>query len=99
MGLLCSPCRSIGNLHVLEVLDVRFNKLEILPEEIENLSSLKELDLFGNKLQRVPYSLARLPSLRVIFLRDNPIVDPPLEIVSQGSEFILAYLMQRGIDF
>jgi Leucine-rich repeat (LRR) protein len=45
---------AIGALKTLELLDVSFNYLEKLPEEIGCLKKLKRLYAFGNKLKQLP---------------------------------------------
>lgn len=42
--------RSIGDLKNLELLNVAYNNLKGLPDEIQNLTTLKHIDLRGNDL-------------------------------------------------
>lgn len=45
---------AIGALKTLELLDVSFNYLEKLPEEIGCLQKLKRLYAFSNRLKQLP---------------------------------------------
>ena len=43
----------------LKVLDLRDNKIEVLPDEIVNLQSLERLDVSNNNLSILPFVLGR----------------------------------------
>ena len=47
----------------LKVLDLRDNKIEVLPDEIVNLQSLERLDVSNNNLSILPFVLGRQRSL------------------------------------
>lgn len=49
--------QSIGELSMLQDLDLSENALELLPEEVGNLHNCTELDLSGNRLLNIPDSL------------------------------------------
>lgn len=51
--------QSIGELAVLQDLDLSENALEFLPEEVGNLHNCTELDLSGNCLSSIPDSLGK----------------------------------------
>lgn len=51
--------QSIGELAVLQNLDLSENALEFLPEEVGNLHNCTELDLSGNRLSSIPDSLGK----------------------------------------
>ncbi len=58
----------VGQLYLLEDLDLSYNKLTGLPQEIANLKNLKTLNLKGNDYskQDLEYIKSRLPNLTVI---------------------------------
>ena len=51
--------QTIGDLKLLNQLDVSENKLEDLPEEIGNLSNLTDLHLSINILERLPDTIGK----------------------------------------
>ena len=71
---------SIGNLEVLEELDLNSNELRELPESLGFLEQLETLRLFRNRLASIPPSLWQLRQLRVLVLSHNPIESLPPEI-------------------
>ena len=65
--LLPSNCRS------LETLDLSYNNLGTVPDEIQNLTSLRELNLDSNMIMNLPDGVGKLSKLRVLSLRNNKI--------------------------
>ena len=77
--------------------------------ELRNINSLKKLngavwlDLSRNKIKNLPESLLNFELMikwdfdyenPSIFLNDNPLEEPPLEIIKQGNDAIRAYFEQ-----
>jgi leucine-rich repeat protein SHOC2 len=58
-------------LKSLEVLDLSYNNIDELPEDIEKLENLRTLNLKGNKLKSVPKSILKIKKLNYINLDDN----------------------------
>ena len=56
----------------LESLNLEYNKLEQLPDDIDNMKSLQVLYLRKNQLKTLPESIGKIPNLRVIELQENP---------------------------
>jgi leucine-rich repeat protein SHOC2 len=52
-------------------LDLRHQKLTLLPDSIENISTLKELDITDNQLIELPESIGSLTNLKELSLEDN----------------------------
>ncbi|MGO8670320.1 MAG: COR domain-containing protein [Capsulimonadaceae bacterium] len=90
----------IGNLTSLLRLVLSQNQLTDLPPEITRLSSLMELDLKGNRFEKLPERVTRIPNLIWLGARDNPLVEPPKELVDQGINAIRGYFLesQKGTD-
>ena len=61
-------------------LDISFNQLQTLPDEISYLRLLQELNCSRNKLYTLPSSIASLTQLRVLKANGNCIVTLPKEI-------------------
>ena len=72
--------RVLSFSHCLLHLDVSFNQLQTLPDEISCLHALQELNCACNKLQSLPGSIASLAWLRVIKANGNAITTIPKEI-------------------
>jgi Leucine-rich repeat (LRR) protein len=78
----------------LEVLDVGFNKLAVLPD-FSPAVSLTEVDVQQNNLSEIPWSILRLPKLERVFLKANP-----FEVTEEEAiEFkdLVESLMEKGV--
>lgn len=67
----------------LEYLDMGYNNLTVLPDELAQLHSLKTLKCMNNLLEIVPPSVCNL-DLRVLDVSSNPLVQPPVETCERG---------------
>lgn len=97
---LCGLPSAIGRLKNLEVFNVscNFNGLTELPESIGDLAKLKELNLGHNQFRALPNTFGELGNLTRLNLDHNPLVIPPLEIVSYGVEAVKAFMKNRRCD-
>ena len=83
----------------LEILDLKGNKLKILPPELVKLTSLKVLSVQKNRIETLPLCLADMASLQVLKLDGNPIRFPPKEILQpQASSPPNGGLQENEID-
>lgn len=57
----------------LEKLDLSFNQLATVPEDISNLKKLEELRLDHNMIVSLPASIGKLSKLKVLSLKENAI--------------------------
>lgn len=64
----------------LLLLDISFNQLQTLPDEISHLRLLQELNCSRNKLYSLPPSIASLTQLQVLKANGNCIATLPKEI-------------------
>eukprot|EP00985_Skeletonema_marinoi_P013546 scaffold6742_cov164-Skeletonema_marinoi.AAC.5 len=76
---------SVVDLHILSYttlvyLDVSFNLLESLPDEIYLLQNLEELHCCSNKIAALPESIGSIPSLRLIKANNNMLISLPKSI-------------------
>ena len=72
--------RVLSFAHNLVVLDVSFNLLKELPNEISQLTNLQELSCSANKLSSLPESIGSIHSLRVIRANNNMLTILPSSI-------------------
>lgn len=72
---------SVGMLHMnLKTIDLSYNKIRSLPDEITQLLSLQELRLDHNLLHRLPAQFWRLKTLKELNLSRNRITHLPENI-------------------
>ncbi|RRT71909.1 hypothetical protein B296_00024383 [Ensete ventricosum] len=91
---------AIGNLSNLEVMNLssNFSDLQELPASFGDLINLRELDLSNNQIHALPDTFGRLEKLTKLNLDQNPLVVPPLEVVTQGVEAVKDYMAKRLLD-
>lgn len=97
---------SISQLHNLTVLHLYENKLTLFPKAIYDLHSLQYLNLSnstgnGNLIKEIAADIINLKNLKHLSIEGNPLIDPPMEVVSNGIEAIKQYFHQiekEGID-
>ena len=98
----------ITELSRLEDLHLTNNELESLPENIEKLRSLRRLFLTKNKFKKINKSVFSPRKIKhidldidptwqdnTIFLGDNPIENPPVQILNQGIDTTINYFDQQ----
>ena len=66
-----------------------------LPSTIGDLVFLVELDLSFNQVKMLPMGVGALENLKVLKVDNNPLVDPPLEVVEHSMEALLEYMSER----
>lgn len=88
----------LNHLQHVSVLDVRDNKIAVLPDEITILVGLERLDLTNNDLSTLPYALGTLNSLKSIVLDGNPMKKFRRDIIMKGTNEIKKYLRSRMDD-
>ena len=70
----------ISVLKYLRKLDLKINRIGVLPTSIGSLSSLKYLDLSNNVIKRLPESIGYLNLLEFLYLRYNNLINIPTSI-------------------
>ena len=71
------------HLAKLETLNLGYNDLAFLPDELDQLTALKTLKVMNNYLEKVPMRVCDM-DLRVIDVSSNPVVQPPIETCERG---------------
>uniref|UniRef100_A0A3P8U6Q7 Leucine-rich repeat-containing protein 40 n=1 Tax=Amphiprion percula TaxID=161767 RepID=A0A3P8U6Q7_AMPPE len=85
----------LASLTALSLLELRDNKIKILPEQITLLSTLTRLDLTNNDITILPASLSLLPNLKVLLLEGNPLRGIRRDLLTKGTNELLKYLKGR----
>lgn len=67
----------ISNIGSLEILSIKYNRLNYVPDEIGYLHNLQILDLSGNYLEVIPDSISDLKNLVVLNLNTNKLRSIP----------------------
>ncbi|CAN0357191.1 unnamed protein product [Ectocarpus sp. 8 AP-2014] len=68
----------------LEELCLTSNFFATFPDFAMKMSGLKKLLLGNNQLKKLPYSVGFLTSLKTLQLYNNPLADPPAELLLLG---------------
>ena len=74
---------STALLAKLQVLNIGYNDIAYLPEEIAGLTKLKVLKALNNFITIVPKKICRM-HLQTLDLSFNPLVCPPIETCERG---------------
>ena len=74
---LTSVPESIGNLQLLSVLDLSYNRLTLLPESIGKLQALSEMDVSHTQLTSLPESIGNLQALSKLNVYENQLTSLP----------------------
>ncbi|KAL6108619.1 lrrc40 [Pungitius sinensis] len=85
----------LASLTAISLLELRDNKIKILPEEISSLNTLTRLDLTNNDISTLPASLSLLPNLKVLLLEGNPLRGIRRDLLTKGTDVLLKYLRGR----
>jgi GTPase SAR1 family protein len=70
-------------LSKLEILNLGYNDLAYLPDELDQLKNLKTLKLMTNFLEKVPMRVCEM-DLKTVDVSFNPVIQPPLETCERG---------------
>ena len=70
-------------LSKLETLDLGYNNISVLPDELDQLKSLKTLKVMNNLLSKVPMRICDM-DLKSIDVSSNPVTEPPFETCERG---------------
>ncbi len=84
--------------------DVSHNRLELFPAIVLKMRDLVRFDMSVNSVRKIPYDLGFLRNLKYLNANDNPIIDPPYNLMIQAASnagltlWTLRELSARGRD-
>jgi GTPase SAR1 family protein/Leucine-rich repeat (LRR) protein len=67
----------------LEILNLGYNDLSYLPEDLDNLKALRTLKVMHNLLEKIPMRVCDM-ELKNIDVSSNPVIQPPIETCERG---------------
>ncbi|KXJ12812.1 leucine-rich repeat-containing protein 40 [Exaiptasia diaphana] len=88
----------LNGLPCLSILDLRDNKIDIIPDEITVLSELERIDLSNNEISSLPFTMGTMQHLKAVILDGNPLRKLRRDIVMRGTQAILKYLKSRIVE-
>jgi len=77
-------------LSKLETLNLGYNDLSYLPDDLDLLKSLRTLKVQNNFLEKVPMRVCDM-DLRLIDVSSNPVIQPPIETCERGISSMKRY--------
>jgi len=70
-------------LSKLEILNLGYNDLAFLPDDLDQIKSLRILKVMNNFLEKVPMRVCEM-DIKTIDVSSNPVVQPPVETCERG---------------
>ena len=89
----------IENIPNVKILELRDNKIALVPNEVLVLQSLERLDLANNELSTLPYSLGTLPNLKVSCSSMNLLVSERKRADGYTGQMSVRILGTKGVGF
>eukprot|EP00544_Gedaniella_sp_CCMP2646_P006684 CAMPEP_0202493774 /NCGR_PEP_ID=MMETSP1361-20130828/9983_1 /ASSEMBLY_ACC=CAM_ASM_000849 /TAXON_ID=210615 /ORGANISM="Staurosira complex sp., Strain CCMP2646" /LENGTH=513 /DNA_ID=CAMNT_0049124127 /DNA_START=69 /DNA_END=1610 /DNA_ORIENTATION=+ len=82
--------QNTGLLSKLETLNLGYNDLAYLPDELDQLKALRTLKLMRNFLERIPMRVCNM-DIKDIDVSSNPLIQPPIETCERGMRSMKRY--------
>jgi len=86
-----------GTLRFLTSLHLNNNVLTTLPQALARLDRLTDLCIQANKMVTLPMCIGALMNLRSFSASDNPLKEPPPDIINGKNSSKLTYNYMRGV--
>ena len=83
--------------HQYQMLDLSYNRIQDLPDDLNRLSILRELYVNENKLLKLPENLNELINLKRIDFEGNKIKNLPLNMVDIQQLEMIGYKNNKGL--
>eukprot|EP00934_Nitzschia_sp_Nitz4_P003673 Nitzschia sp. Nitz4//scaffold115_size69933//47363//53133//NITZ4_006008-RA/size69933-snap-gene-0.86-mRNA-1//-1//CDS//3329533517//3663//frame0 len=74
----------------LETLNLGYNDLAYIPDELDRLKSLRTLKVMNNLLEKIPMRVCDM-DLKTIDVSSNPLIQPPIETCERGISAMKRY--------
>ena len=87
---ICEIVLPKANISNLKYLNIGYNNLTSLPDDMNILSSLHTLKVMNNLLEHIPTEVCEF-DLKVLDVSSNPLIQPPLETSERGIESMRRY--------
>ncbi|XP_033107307.1 leucine-rich repeat-containing protein 40-like [Anneissia japonica] len=87
--------KHLEHLTSVSVLDLRDNKVKVVPDEITLLQGLNRFDLSNNDISSLPFKLGTLPHLKSLVIDGNPMRSIRSDIIRRGTVGLMKYLRDR----
>lgn len=85
------------HLAKLESLNLGYNDLAYLPDELDRLTSLRTLKVMNNFLEKIPMRICDM-ELKAIDVSSNPVIQPPIETCERGVQSMKRYYMNLRME-
>jgi Leucine-rich repeat (LRR) protein len=85
--------KKLGEIGLID-LNLSFNRLKVLPDEICDVTSLRSLHLMTNVLVSLPSTITRISSLEKLDVVGNKLTSPPQEVASRGIDAVKRYFQE-----
>nr|CAB3263517.1 leucine-rich repeat-containing protein 40-like [Phallusia mammillata] len=79
----------------ISILELRDNKITTVPGTVIDLQSLERLDLGNNNVSGLPPEMGNMSCLKVVVLDGNPLRSIRRDVISRGTQAVLAFLRSR----
>ncbi len=107
IGLTIFPLKLVSLKELISV-DLSYNQITEYPPSLINLKYLKRLNLGHNKITKLPKEIANITRPIVwdadyqmyeyVDLYENPLIEPPIEVVKRGNTSIKNYFISLEFD-
>ena len=88
---------AVGDLRFVTSLHVNNNVLTTLPQNLAKMDKLTDLCIQANKMVTLPMCIGALMNLRSFSASDNPLKEPPADIINGKNSSKLTYNYMRGV--
>lgn len=85
------------HLAKLDTLNLGYNDLAYLPDDLDRLTSLRSLKVMNNFLEKIPMRICDM-DLKTIDVSNNPVIQPPIETCERGVQSMKRYYLNLRME-
>ncbi|XP_076346439.1 leucine-rich repeat-containing protein 40-like isoform X4 [Tachypleus tridentatus] len=85
----------LETLMTVKVLDLRDNKISVIPDQITMLRGLEHLNLTNNNLSSLPIALGIMSHLKFLSVEGNPMKSIRRDVIQRGTVHLLRWLRSK----